>query len=112
MSNFTDIKIFPRTNAKFASLRGNGSCVIKGCVRVNFTLLEGPKGLFAVLPERSYKDGAETKRVKEVSLPDENLYAEFQKEVRTAYQSALTVGDQAKSGEEPQAPPADDGIPF
>jgi DNA-binding cell septation regulator SpoVG len=109
-NNFTEVKIYPRTNSKFKALRGNGSCVVGGLVRVNFTILEGEKGLFATLPERAYTDAeGNLKRVKEVGIPDKEVYAEFQKTVREAYVATM---DSPAPQPNPGDDPANDDIPF
>jgi len=107
MSNIGDVQVKAIKNPK-GNLVGSGSCVVGGLVRINFTVIKGSKGLFASLPQRSYQDKqtGKTQYVNEVSLPDTNLYNEFQKAVVKAFEEAST----APAGEADQT--TGDSIPF
>ena len=101
--NITNIKIYPITSTKAKNLKANGSCVVKGAVQVNFTIIEGSKGLFASLPRRSYEKNGETKWVDEVRFPDKELYTEFQATVLAAF---------ADFGKSSQTEASSDDVPF
>ena len=109
---FTNIKVFP-LKTQHKTIVANGSCDVAGVMNVKFTVMKGPKGVFASLPGRySDKDDPTTgKKVwySDVKLIDKEVYAEFQKIVVEATKSALgvgggtkTAGGQAQAGEESQ----------
>jgi len=109
MSNITKVEVRKLKNPK-NSLVGSGSCLVGGLVRVNFTIINGSKGIFASLPQHTYKDAEGTnKYVNDVSIPDKNLYDEFQKIVKEAFEN---IDNQVPPNTVEVDQTTGDGIPF
>lgn len=105
MSIFSDLKVFKTKNTK-GKIRGNGSVVISDTVRINFTVVEGSKGLFASLPQHTYEKEGKTQYASDVVIFDKARYNEFQQLVTEAFMKL--------SGGDTPAPTNDQGddIPF
>ena len=102
MSVFTDWEVFPLSKPA-KSLMANGKVTIAGTVRVSFTIVNGPKGLFAGLPQQVVEKDGETKYYPHVKILDTETYNMFQKEAVEAYNTRL---------EAPPAKKKQSNIPF
>lgn len=109
MSVFSNWRVFP-LKEKIGSLVANGKVTISETVDVSFTIVEGPKGLFATLPSKKSgkKDEKTGKDIyyPDVKILDESTYGIFQKEAVEAYDNQLATS-QVKS-----TPKSKSNVPF
>lgn len=119
MEKFSDWKIFPIKNPK---IKANGSVIVAGTISIKFSIFEGSKGLFAMVPSNKYvdKEGT-TKYSKYYTFPDKEVDLEFQKLAVLNYhksQGNENAGeyDQTKISSDPEDQVEkkgfNDGIPF
>jgi len=119
---FTNMKIVP-LKMKHDVIVANGTVLVAGTVEVKFTMMRGPKGLFASLPGRKDPTGKVDPKTgkpvyyNDVKIPDKEDYMGFQKMAQDATKVALGLGTtpapKAPLGEEAQVPPVDDSdCPF
>jgi DNA-binding cell septation regulator SpoVG len=101
---FSDLQI-RKVNGK--TIKASGTVVVANSVKVNFTVMEGSKGLFAKLPSHKGKDDQGTdKWYDDVYITDEDVRKDFQREVLAAFK-ALDSGTETKK---PSSPDSD--LPF
>jgi len=103
----TQLDVWPVLSAKAGKIKANGAVVLDDTVKLKFTLIEGPTGLFAGLPGKKGKDG---KWYPEVYVLDDTLKATLNSEAVKAY-------EEKQSGVLPQGEAAgpenqDTTIPF
>lgn len=95
MSVFSNWRIFA-LKEKAGSLLANGKVTISETVDVSFTIVDGPKGLFAALPSKKSgkKDEKTGKDVyyPDVKLLDEATYNAFQSEAVAQWEINLAGG--------------------
>jgi hypothetical protein len=118
MGNFSDVKIFTLSTPA-GSMVGSGSLVYNGVIRLSFTIMKGSQGIFASLPStKGKKPDAQGKipYYPQVKFLTDELYAEFQNEVKKEFAKKLSGGNTPKTptppiGEEPQVDYSD-SCPF
>lgn len=113
MATFSNIKVFKnKTDNK--TFKGNGTVLLGDVVEVNFSILEGSKGLFVKLPQRSYKDTeGTTKYVSEVKIPDEDTYKALTKAILGEFKKVVEgKGSTASKSSETKPEQESDGLPF
>lgn len=117
MSNvFSNLEINP-LNKPLGTLIANGSVDINNVVKIRFSVIKGPKGVFASLPAiKGKKQDAQGKDVwyPQVKILSDDLYNELQALVKKGLAKALAEGKSGgkKAGEEKQTSPYDDDAPF
>jgi hypothetical protein len=118
MSNvFSNMDITPLAKP-MGTLIANGSVDMGNMVKIRFTVIKGPKGVFASLPARKgTKPDAQGKIpwYPEVKIINDELYNEFQSLVKKELAKKLSEGksgNSKKAGEEKQSSPYDDDAPF
>lgn len=79
------------------SLLANGKVTIAGTVRVAFSIIKGPKGVFAGLPTKMVEKNGEKNYYPEVKIPDQTTYAQFQTEALAAFEAAQTNPPEPKA---------------
>jgi DNA-binding cell septation regulator SpoVG len=108
----TEVKLFKVNGHK--TIKANGDFTVNNALKVKFTLMNGPKGLFVGLPGEYYqpKDGSEKKWASKVEVTSEEFVKTLSKAVIDAYNKGTNKSasvDQGKStiGTQDQA-----NIPF
>ena len=114
---FSDLKLTPVKNPK-NNLRAYGDVIVQGSIKVKFSVFAGVNGIFAKFPARKGTKPDENGKdiwYPDVSIPNKDLYQEFQALVATEYTNVMGA-DQGTStaGEQPQTPqtPTGDNVPF
>ncbi len=113
MATFSNIKVF-KNKKESPTFKANGTVLLGDVAEVSFNVLEGSKGLFVKLPQRSYKDAeGVTKYVSEVKIPDEATYKELQHAILNKYKEVVGgKSSETSKSSESKPEPESDGIPF
>lgn len=120
---FSNMKVIP-LKTKHDVIIANGTVLVGGTVEVRFTMMKGPRGLFAALPSRKDPKGVVDPKTgkpvyySDVKIPDKEDYIGFQRMALEATKKALGVGitssePKTSLGEENQVSTIDDNnVPF
>ena len=88
----SSFQIWPVTSEKAGNLLANGKCVVAGTIKVNFTIMKGPKGVFASFPSQKVEKPDGVQYYPHMSFIDESTKAMFQTEAVAAYNAAMAAG--------------------
>ena len=105
----SDIKLWPQQGQ--GKIKARGSFLISNAFRVQFSVCEGPKGLFVGLPSRkgTDKEGKE-KYYNDVFCTDKEVFAQMNKAVLDVYNNA--TGNVSSQGEASGPEDQSGGLPF
>jgi DNA-binding cell septation regulator SpoVG len=105
---FSNWRIFPLTT-KVGSLLANGKVTVSGTVDVSFTLVDGPKGIFAALPSK--KSGKKDEKTgKDIYYPDVKILDEATQS--TFQEEAVAEWNAKTSGVTESTPKSSKNVPF
>jgi hypothetical protein len=104
---FSNFKMTAIKANEGSKLLASGSVTISHAIEVKFVMMMGPKGPFASLPaqqgKKPDKDTGKIEWYPQVKILEKDMYAEFQKLAREAYEICLKNGGKT----EKQGKPAD-----
>jgi DNA-binding cell septation regulator SpoVG len=109
MSLVSDVQIWPVDGQGKVKARGN--FMVANAFKVQYSLMQGPKGLFVGLPSRKGKDKeGNEKWYNDVFCTDEAVFKEMNTAVLAAYKSKTGTSQGEAQGPSDQS--RSDGIPF